>query len=144
MAPGGQWTARRLNAAWWFQSFAPLLVLVGALCFGTIFWRRSQAVVLDPALTAVACAGAVAVAALVAWRLARGKFIPPQAALVVLESRLRLHNALSAAEAGHSPWPPARSLAPDDGFRWSWRWIGGPTLAAAAFLLAAFLLPGPA
>jgi hypothetical protein len=137
-------TARRLNLAWWIQSFAPLLVVVGALSFGLIFWLRSQQAVLDPALTAAACGLAVLAAAAFAWHLARRRFIPDHAALVTLESRLHLHNALSTAEAGHAPWPPPRPLAPDDGFRWSWRWIGGPAAAATAFWLGAFLLPVPA
>lgn len=136
-------TARRFNVAWWLQSFAPLVVLAGALGFAAIFWLRSHRAVVAWAPTAAVCATALILAALLAWRLARKKFIPPAAALVTLESRLHLHNALSAAEAGRAPWPPARALSPDDGFRWSWRWLGGPTLAATAFFLAAFLLPVP-
>jgi len=136
-------TARRLNRGWWLQAFAPLLVLVGAVSFGVIFWRRSQATELDVVLTAGACAAAVVAAGGVAWWISRRRFVPAASALVALESRLHLHNALSAAEAGRGPWPPMSAAPPDDGFRWSWRWIGGPAVAAVAFWLGAFLLPVP-
>lgn len=136
-------TARRMNLAWWLQAFAPMLVLVGALAFGVIFWRRSHGVVLDVGLTALACAMAVAAVAVVAWWVARRRFVTPAVALVTLESRLHLHNALSAATAGRGAWPPPPAGPLDDGFRWSWRWIGGPTLATLALIAAGFLLPVP-
>ncbi len=148
-APAEYWrrearrTASRVNRAWWLQAFAPCLVVVTAVAFGVIFWRRSQNVVLDFGLTAAVCALAVAGAGAAAWWFARKKFVSWEAALVTLDSRLHLHNALSAAQAGRAPWPAPPAAAVDDGFRWSWRWIGGPATAAAGLLIAAFFLPIP-
>ena len=136
-------TAHRLNRAWWLQAFAPLLVLVGAVSFGLIFWRRSRATELDPVTTAAVCVAAVVAAGVAAWWMARRRFVAPESALVALESRLHMNNALSAAEAGRGPWPQIPVAPPDDGFRWSWRWVGGPAAAALTFWLAAFLLPVP-
>jgi hypothetical protein len=135
-------TARKINCAWWLQAFAPLLVLVGVGAFAVIFWLRSRHLPLHPAPTAAALAAAIALAALVAWLRARRTFIPPAAALVALEARLGLHNALTAADAGHAPWPQP-TLPPDHGFRWSWPWIGAPAAATAACLAAALFLPIP-
>ncbi len=135
-------TARRLNAAWWWQSFAPLLVGGGAVGFALLFWLRSREIPLHAGWVTAAVAGALLGLGIVAWAWGRRKFIPEDQALVALEARLKLHNALSVAAAGRAPWPPVVA-APDAGFRWSWSWIGGPFSAAAACLAAALLLPVP-
>lgn len=136
-------TARKLNVAWWWQQAAPWWLMVGAAGFAVIFWLRSRHEPLDAGLAAGVLAAALAGVAGIAWWRARRHFASESVALVALESRLRLHNALTAAEAGHAPWPEAASLQPGDGLRWSWRWLGGPPLAAAAFVAAAFFLPVP-
>ena len=135
-------TALKLNGGWWVQAFAPLLVVVGVIAFAVIFWLRSKHVVLDYAWVAGAVAGGGVVAAVAAWVWARRSFVAPSAALVALESRLGLHNALTTAEAGRALWP-ASDCFPDDGFRWSWRWLGAPVAAAVACLAAALFLPVP-
>jgi hypothetical protein len=135
-------TARKLNWGWWVQAFTPLLILVGVGAFAVIFWMRSRQIPLDPGWTAAAVSAATALAAVVAWLRARRTFIPSAAALVTLESRLGLRNALTTAAAGRAPWPRP-SAAVDHGIRWSWPWLGAPVAATAAFLAAALLLPIP-
>ncbi len=133
-------TARKVNFGWWLERFAPALVIVGVLAFGTLLFLRSREVVLDARWVAGTLGGAVAVAAVVSWLLVRGKFIGEGAAMVTLEARLHLNNALTTAREGRAPWPPEAALV-DDGLRWSWQWFGTPVLAAAACVATALLLP---
>ncbi|MDB6005296.1 MAG: hypothetical protein JWR15_2283, partial [Prosthecobacter sp.] len=61
-------------------------------------------------------------------------------ALVRLESKLHLHNALTTAMAGRGTWPALVNAA-DDGWRWRWQTVGGPFAAFAGSLALAILLP---
>jgi hypothetical protein len=133
-------TARKVNFGWWFERFAPLLVAASAGGFAVIFWLRSKqvALTLDNVWPWAALAFAILCAS--AFFLARRHFIGSEEALVRLEARLRLNNALTTAAHGMLPWPqPPAALA--DAYRWRWAWIVTPVLAAAACLAAAFWLP---
>ena len=37
-------TARRLNAAWWLQAFAPWVAALGLIAMGLLIWLRSRGV----------------------------------------------------------------------------------------------------
>ncbi len=135
-------TRMKINAAWWVQSFAPLLAVFGAAAFGAVLYLRTTWQPMIPWVTAASLGGAVLICAAAAWWWARRKFFTVDECLVRIESRMRLHNALSAAAAGVSPWPtpPPRDQI-CDGFHWRWQWLALPVCIAAASLLLAFLIP---
>ncbi len=119
---------------------APLLGLAAVSGFVAILWLRSEGHLIDLPKTALCVlAGLVLVLALGWWR-ARAKFPSETEALVRLESRLGLHNALSSAKAGIRPWPPLPKTAADG---WSWRWgqVLAPFGLSAACLAAALWVP---
>ena len=74
-----------------------------------------------------------------ALRRARPGFFTPAEGMVRLESRLRLHNRLSAASAGVGEFP-APQAAPD-GYAFRWERIALPLAGAAALVLAAANVP---
>lgn len=133
----------KINVGWWLESFAPLLVAAGTIAAGAVLLLRSKGaqVPLVPALAWIA--GGMAVCGVAAFALSRRRFARPGDAFVRLESRHRLHNALTAAEAGVSPWPepPATTVRLDDGVRWRWSWLSMPLALVTAVLVAAFRLP---
>ena len=130
----------KINAAWWLQVLATPLALVSLVLVGLILWARrywpEQAASWGGVVVAVALVAVV----LWAWWRARGRFVDLRGALVRLESRLRLHNRLSAAAAGACAWP-----APPEHAAHGIRWAPGqtllPPLAAAALLAAAWWVP---
>jgi hypothetical protein len=74
------------------------------------------------------------------WWVARRRFAGLAATLVVLESRLGMHNRLSAAAAGACEWPEAPDRV-DHGIRWAPAQTLVPVLMAAVFLAAAWWVP---
>lgn len=135
-------TVWKVNAAWWAERVAPLWVALGVVGFAGIVWLKSRGMQVDwgHAWPWLACAMAMVLA--LGWVLARKQFIGEAQALVRLESQLRLHNALSVAALGRGVWP----VAPEnetivDGLRWRWGRLGGPLLAAAVCLAAAWWMP---
>lgn len=133
-------TVWKVNAAWWLQECAPLLVGGGVVGFAVVFWLRSRG--FDASLTQCApwMTGGLVLALLVGWLLARHHFMSQSAALVRLESHLGLHNALTVAAAGHGRWPEMPQSAAD-GWKWSLAQAGGPFLLCALFLTGSMLLP---
>ena len=61
---------------------------------------------------------------------------------MLLEARLKLNNALSAAALGMTAWPPVPDRV-DDGLSFRGPWLLGPALLTAVCLAFAFLLPLP-
>lgn len=133
-------TARKVNFGWWVEKMLPLVVGGGVAVFVVIFWLRSRGEVLGWQQTGPWAAGFAAMAALVAWLMSRARFVTRQQALVRLESRLHLHNALTAAAAGVSPWPAVPPRI-EDGWDWSWGRVSGPVVLAAACLGGALWIP---
>ena len=133
-------TAMRVNVAWWLAVFCPLAVGVAAVACAVVLYLRSRAVVVEGPWAWAACAGLVSVAAMAAWLRARRRFLSVPDAMVRLESRLGLNNALSAAAVGVGHWPdlPARA---DDGLRYDWRWTVVPLAGAFGLTALAFLIP---
>lgn len=130
----------KVNLGWWVERLTPLLASVGVVGFASILWLRSRGVEVGLAQAWPWLAGAVAASGLTAWALARRQFISREEGLVRLETKLRLHNALTVAAAGHIAWP----ALPDsvaDGWRWRWSWVGGPLLACLACFAAALYVP---
>lgn len=136
-------TVRRMNFAWWLETFAPAASLLSLTLLAGIYLARSRGWLPREGVPAGAAAGIAALYVLAAllclWR-ARRRFLKLPDGFVLLESRLRLQSALTAANAGARSWPPAPERV-DDGLRLSPRWLGAPAALAAASLLSAFLLP---
>ena len=133
-------TLRRINTGWWLSRLFPLLIALGIAGGAAVYLLRSnESLPAWPQLLAWA-AGGVVLCGAGAWWLARARFLKDGDALVRLESRMGLHNALSTAQCGAGSWPepPARAedaLARDLPRTWL------PPLAAAALLAAGFLIP---
>ena len=129
--------AWKLNLHHWLAKFIPKLFIV--LIFQTVFelLRREMG---GPARwsTALLLFG-IALAAGMAYLRARKHFCTSSQGLLRLETVLKLHNRLSAAEAGVVPWPaPPEEI--DDGYVGNAR-MAWPVLAGVACLLAAHLVP---
>jgi hypothetical protein len=131
------------NFGWWLHGLGGPLVVVSLLAAcAALWWRR-----LDP--EAVALWMWPLVAAIVigcgfwSWWRQRRKFISEQAAMVVLEDRYHLHNALTTATAGRGPWPVPPPYPPPVR-KWHWPNTLVPPFVAAALLAAGLLIPVPA
>lgn len=133
-------TAWKVNTAWLVERLTPWLVGAGAAGFASIVWLRSRGHVMDFAALWPWWSGAAVLLTGAALLWARKQFINTEAAMVRLESQLRLHNALTVARLGRGTWPevPESVL---DGLRWRWERVSGPFLVCAVCLLAAFYLP---
>lgn len=133
-------TAFRLNLAWWLQFFAPWAAGLSLLLLGGILWLRSRGTELPSAPTAAILGGLYVVAGFTAWLVARKNFQPVDGSLVLLESHLKLNNALTAAREGITAWPTAPGSL-DDGFRFRAPWLVAPLLLTVSCLTLAFFLP---
>lgn len=149
---------RKVNGAWCLEKLTPLVFLVGLAGGVFLVYLRSRVPALptvqgwDTAVSLVALqnpalwisvAIALAVATVAAWLMARRHFIRPEAALVRLEDRLRLRNALTTAERGVGAWPePPDGPAPGrDGWTWNWPRVLTPFLGFLGMILSAALVP---
>lgn len=133
-------SALKVNLGWWWQSWVPVAVFTSLVGFTVVFYLRSTGVEAELRAAWPWLLGGFAAAGLVAWWIARPRYTDCDTALVRLESKLGLDNALSAARVGVAPWPevPAR---PGDGLSWRARWLLAPPLLAAGLFLTAFVVP---
>ncbi len=114
-------TVLRFNTGWWFERLAPLLVAAGLTAAIAIIFLRARVEALDWVPVSASAGGLLLLCAIGAFFLARRRFISTSQALVRLESRLHLKNALTAAENGIAPWPsPPAEHRVQDGFAWHW------------------------
>jgi len=136
-------TARKVNTAWLLEcAAAPLLIGSAAFSTCVLLWRSLG----HPSdHVALASAGILLVLALAAisFMLARRRFERAEQSLVRIEVALGLHNALSAANRGISPWPPPhhQPLSRKTGLNWQWRRLILPPTVAAATILCAVWIP---
>lgn len=135
-------SARKVNLGWWLQSIAPWLIGASVLIFISLLWLRNQ-----PGATSLATSVpwpwlllCLPLLAIVAFFISRNRFITPTQALVRLESELRLHNALSVAQAGHGPWPALSALV-QDGWQWRWGYLSLPWVISIALVTLGYVLP---
>jgi hypothetical protein len=135
-------TRRKANFAWWLQGLGGPLVAAALLVGCATLWARRQwpATVADwgswPVLAMVAGCG------FCVWWFVRRRFLSTRQALVAMEVRQGLHNALSTAADGHGAWP-APPPYPPKVFRWYWPNILVPPVVAAILVAAGFWLPVP-
>lgn len=131
---------RKINCGWWLHVSATPLVVAAMVLLGPTLWARRHWPVQAGVWHGWAALAAVIGTAGVAWWLARRRFVDTGGALVRLESRLGLHNRLSAAAAGACAWPPVPERA-DHGIRWAPGQTLLPLVAAAVFFAAAWWVP---
>lgn len=133
--------SRRVNLAWWLEAVsAPLVVL--SLAGGTTLLLVRRELPETPVwLLSVCIASAVALLTGICWIRAMRRFEKPTDSLVRIEAAMRLRNALSAAEAGVAPWPPAPAARIDAGLRWQWPRLWVPLLGSLLLLAAGLWIP---
>ena len=129
-----------MNFAWWLETLsAPLLItaLIGAAGLWLVRREFSQ---LAPGILVALVAAAVLILALACWAWAARKFEKTEQSLVRIEAAMLLKNALSAAQAGVSPWPAPLGKV-DAGLAWRWPRLSLPPLGALALLAAGLWIP---
>lgn len=131
------------NFGWWLHGLGGPLVVVSLLAAcAALWWRRLDPAAVDlwmwPAVAAIVCG-----CGFWSWWRQRGNFITDQAAMVALEDRYHLHNALTTATAGRGPWPVPPPYPPPVR-KWHWPNTLVPPFVAAALLVAGLLIPVPA
>ena len=131
---------RKINGGWWLHLCATPMVAGALVLLGPTLWARRYWPVDAGIWHGWAVLGVVAGSAAFSWWLARRRFVDTAGALVRLESRLGLHNRLSAAAAGACAWPPVPERT-DHGIRWSPLQTLLPLVAAAVFFAAAWWVP---
>ncbi len=136
-------TRRKVNFGWWLEMLGPLSIGYGVLAASGLLYLRSQPWFAEKFnLAAMIAGGVLLLLPIVAWLLARLRFISAKEAAVRLESEMGLHNALTAAKSGVSEWPePPANPQIRDGFAWNWGRLAIPPLLAVALVAAAFLIP---
>ena len=122
--------AARRNLAASLDIFLPAILALSVLAAAALILLRMAQ--MPTALLLQSLGGAMLLAAAVSWFFARRKFLKSSDALVRLDDLGKLHNRLTAAEAGVGDWPAAQSVR--ETARWNWPRLLGP-LALAAFLL---------
>jgi hypothetical protein len=132
--------ALRFNFGWWLQFFLPWLFGLGILGSVSVLGLRSAnhgLLALSLAVLLLAFVGVI-----VAFFVARPKFLSVSEALARLDVDLGLHARLSSANQGIGEWPatrPGARLA----LGWNWTSLLKPPLVAGALLAASVLVPLP-
>jgi hypothetical protein len=132
--------SRRINLGWFLQTLSTPLLVVSALgAVATLILRRelSEIPLWMIGISLTAClVGTFVVALIVAAR----RFEKPEQSLVRIEAGAGLHSALSAANAGVSPWP-APPINLTNSLKWHLPKTLAPPLAAVSLLAVGLLIP---
>lgn len=136
----------QFNLAWWLERFNGLLLVgLGLVAVILLILRSSKPDAVSGAAVAISVATLVPGAAILAWLLARGRFVSREAGLVRLEDRLSLHNGLSVAAAGRGLWPELPSgESRETAFRWNIARALVPVAAGLLLVVVAWWIPLPA
>jgi hypothetical protein len=137
---------RRVNLGWWLEILGPVLLFSGVVAGCSVIYLRSIAWFETGdergRLFAVAAGGGLTLMLLASWLVARRRFLTNAQAMVRLEARLRLDNALTAASMGLGPWPKApERIQGADGWFWNWPRLLLPPVFTAVLVAVSFLLP---
>ncbi|MGK0189235.1 MAG: hypothetical protein ACI9R3_005052 [Verrucomicrobiales bacterium] len=139
---------RKLNVGWWLDQSAPTFVFGGLLLFAVLFYARSAGATVAPWQGGLLTIAGLLVSGAAAYPFARRRFCSTQQALVRLEAKLRIHNALSTALAGIGKWPKATeygdTLGKSEtaaGMRWQVVRAAGPVCAYMALCAVGLFVP---
>jgi len=132
--------ACRLNFGWWLERFLIFFLVSSFVCMAVLLVVRRQAG--EEAKVWYAYGAVLALAVPVAAWVARKRFEDQASARVRLEYALRLHNGLTAADAGIGRWP-ARSDYEAEVLRWKWSPVLAALGAGLFFLAAGAWVPVP-
>lgn len=132
--------ARRINLAWWLETFSAPLIIVSLCGAAALLYLRNQHPGIASLPLAAGIAAGLSILALTCWLVSLRKFEKPERSLVRLEAAMGLHNRLSAAHAGVAPWPAPSSPA-TAGVQWHWPRLIVPPVAAIALLSAGLFVP---
>lgn len=132
--------ALRFNVGWSVQRFIPWVVGGGLFAAIAMVYLRSQDLSIAPVW--VGAGVLFFVGAGISVLAARRAFLSVDDALARLDADLRLHSALTSAQAGVISWPEAREDA-RLALRWNWPRILLPAVAAVLLIAAGALVPIP-
>lgn len=135
---------RKVNFGWWLDWFSPLLIAASLIFAGVVLFLRTKALPIAENLPLAISAGVCLIAiAGIAWFLASRRFLSQEQALVRLEDRMHLQNALTTADRGIGKWPtpPLESNRSNDGLEWNWSRVFGPLAIALISMVASILIP---
>ena len=130
----------RVNLAWWLEALSAPLVVFSVIGAAVLLVVRREIPSADHGMLIAAIAGGLAVLALVCLARAARKFEQTEQSLVRIEAAMHLRNALSAANAGVTPWP-APVTKVDAGLGWQWPRLLVPLLGSLALLAAGLWIP---
>ena len=102
----------KLNLGWWTECSGPMFVLGGIALFAGLFYLRSVGWQIQAWQGMAVGVGGMVAVAVIGLTIARRHFCTTEQAMVRLEARLHLHNALSTAAVGVGPWPIAHGGRP--------------------------------
>lgn len=132
--------ARGINLAWWLETIAAPLVIIGIAGAAALLLVRH----LLPGVSLIELSawtgGSLIIVSLVSWLVAKRHFETPESSMVRIEETMEMGNALSAARAGVRSWPPLPAKV-DTGFTWNWPRIVVPPLAAITLLAGGLFIP---
>jgi hypothetical protein len=132
--------ARRINLGWWLDHLATPLVITAVAGSCALLLVRREAPATPFWILAASVSAAIVFVAAAAWLIARRRFEQPAQSLVRLEADLHLRNALSAARAGVTPWPPPVTRG-HKRLHWNFPRLAITLLGSLSLLAAGLLLP---
>lgn len=132
--------SRRINFGWFLQTLSAPLLIVSALGAVTTLILRREFSEIPLAVIGISLAACLVITGIVSLVLAARRFEKPEQTLVRIEAGAGMNAALSAANAGVSPWPePPPNL--QESLKWHLPKTLAPPLAAVALLAVGLLVP---
>ncbi|MES2659219.1 MAG: hypothetical protein V4689_11430 [Verrucomicrobiota bacterium] len=132
--------ARTVNLAWWLETLSAPLLMAAILGSIALIVVRREVSQVNPWILYGSIVGGVLLLGLGCWAAAARKFERPAQSMVRMEAAMRMRNALSAADAGVTPWPaPVEKI--DAGLSWQWPRLLVPPLGALILLAAGLFIP---
>jgi hypothetical protein len=130
----------QVNLAWWLESLCAPMVILSLTGAAALLWMRREMPATPSWILPTCIAAALILLGALCLVRALEKFENRGQSLVRIEAAMRLRNALTAAEAGVTPWPaPAEKI--DAGLHWQWPRLLVPLAGSIALLAAGLWLP---
>lgn len=135
-----QQTARKINLGWWLQTLATPLLVASLSTAGIILILRRELESYSYQEFAIASAVIFTILGIICFMIARRRFETSDESLVRIEAKMKLQNALTAADQGIAQWPELPSSI-NDGVQWHWKRLLPPLLGSLLILICGFLIP---